>query len=250
MSTVEVLGYGGGTQTVAMCILVERGILHKPDRIVCADTGRETDTTWGYLDDRMSDMLADLGLVVEIAPHDLAAVDMYGKNGDLLIPAYTATGKLPTFCSVEWKQRVSQRYLRQTGVPPTQVVNTWIGFAFDEKRTRSRGEGVWLRSYPLVDLMLTTHDCEQIILGRGWPIPFKSACWMCPHRSNAEWRAIRDHNPSEWAAAIAEDERIRMADDRSAVYLHHSRVPLRDADIDAEDRRVRGGQCGLGTCFL
>lgn len=33
---------------------------------------------------------------VEIAPHTLATVDLYAGNGDLLLPVYTATGKLPT----------------------------------------------------------------------------------------------------------------------------------------------------------
>jgi hypothetical protein len=32
-----VLNYGGGRQTVAICILIARGILPKPDRIVIAE---------------------------------------------------------------------------------------------------------------------------------------------------------------------------------------------------------------------
>ena len=43
-----VMNYGGGRQTTAMLVLVKRGILPKPDRIVIADTGREKTSTWDY----------------------------------------------------------------------------------------------------------------------------------------------------------------------------------------------------------
>lgn len=65
----QVLGYGGGVQTVAMCLLVAKGVLPNPDRIVCADTSREVDSTWEYLDRYVQPyMLAECGLTVEIAP--------------------------------------------------------------------------------------------------------------------------------------------------------------------------------------
>lgn len=38
---IEILNYGGGRQTVAMCILIKRGVLPRPDHIIIADTGRE-----------------------------------------------------------------------------------------------------------------------------------------------------------------------------------------------------------------
>jgi hypothetical protein len=192
--------------------------------------------------------MQSIGLAVEIAPHTLATVDLYGKNGDLLIPAYTETGKLPTFCSNEWKQRVSQRHLRGHGI---EAATTWIGFSLDERhRVKGYGDPPWLRSYPLIDLMLTRHDCETIIDRHGWPLPSKSACWMCPHRSNEEWRDIHDNHPDEWEQACVLDDQLRMADERGGVYLHWSRVPLRDADLDAPDRKVRGRQCALGLCMI
>src|SRR5205823_5953839 len=49
MSAATVLAYGGGTQTVGMCLLVGTGSLPRPDRIVMADTGREVRSTFAYL---------------------------------------------------------------------------------------------------------------------------------------------------------------------------------------------------------
>lgn len=248
MTDVQVLNYGGGTQTIAMCLLVAHGALPRPDYIVMADTGREVASTFAYLDTYVRSLLAAHGLAVAIAGHDLATVDLHALNGDLLLPAFTDTGKLPTFCSSEWKARVVRRYLRSQGV--TGATN-WIGFTLEERgRVKDHGRAPWLKSYPLLDLCLTRHDCEQIITRQGWPLPRKSRCYMCPHQSNAEWRELRDTKPDEFAAAVALDEEIRAADDFGAVYLHPARQPLRVVNLDAEDRREPARQCGLGTCWI
>lgn len=247
----DVLSYGGGIQTVAMCVLVKREILPRPDYIVAADTGREVQSTWDYLGEIVEPMLARIGLSVEIAPHTLATVDLYAKNGDLLLPAFTETGKLPTFCSVEWKARVVQRYLRDRH--DVHGASQWIGFSSEEReRAKSQPPGPWQRTYPLLDLMLTRADCERIIAAEGLPIPSKSACFMCPHRSNAEWREVRDRFPDQWAEAIRIDEEVRDADEQGGVYLHRSLMPLAEADIDAPEsrQRVPERQCGLGMCFV
>lgn len=248
MTTAQVLSYGGGRQTVAMCLLVIKGVLPTPDYIVAADTGREAASTWEYMTTYVQPLLAPLGLQVEIASHDLATVDLYGMNGDLLIPAFTATGKLSTYCSNEWKARVIQRFLRGKGL--TGATN-WIGFTLDErKRIKSEDTGPWRRSYPLIDLMLTRTDCEAIITAAGLPMPAKSACYMCPHRTNEEWRFIRDTYPIQWLDAIAVDEEIRANDELGGVFLHQSRKPLAEADLDAIDRGPEYKQCGLGNCFI
>jgi hypothetical protein len=245
---MNVLSYGGGLQTVGMVLLVGRGVLPRPDRIVMADTGREVRSTFDYLDRYVRPYLAEHGLAVEVASHQRATVDLYAANGDLLLPAFTATGKLPTFCSVEWKQRVVERHLRGSGVTGA---TSWIGFSFDERRRiKGDGGGPWRRSYPLVDLMVTRPDLEALIGRQGWPLPPKSRCWMCPHQTNAEWRELRDTAPEEFALAVAVDEEVRAADERGAVYLHGSRRPLAEADLDAPDRREPVRQCGLGTCWL
>jgi len=242
----EILSYGGGTQTIAMCVLVAQGKLPRPDYVIAADTGREMPSTWEYADEVARPLLASVGLDLHIAPHTLATVDVYAANGDLLMPVYTDTGKLPTYCSDKWKARVVHRYARQVLGTGTDLVN-WIGFSLDEIG-RVKGEDG--RRYPLIDLMLTRADCEHVILAAGLPLPAKSRCWMCPHQHNAEWRQVRDQYPEQWRQAIELDNEIRENDDRGGVYLHPQRVPLEQADIDADDRREPNRQCAFGLCFV
>jgi hypothetical protein len=250
-----VLSYGGGRQTVAICVLIARGLLPRPDRVVMADTGRENPMTWSYLAAHVRPLLAPLGLDVEVAPHSLATVDLYAHNGDLLLPVHSATGKLPGFCSDEWKRRVVERYLRGQGVDRAEM---WIGFALDERRRVARllasnDRTKFPPRCPLVELMLTTADCLSLVRSEGLPEPFVSSCWMCPNKRNAEWRYLRDHQPDYFEQACRIDEEAREEDIErggSGVWLHHSCVPLREADLDEPERAEVVRQCGLGMCFV
>jgi hypothetical protein len=253
-----VFSYGGGRQTVAMCVLIARGVLPKPDRIVIADTSRENPSTWEYLEQHVQPMLNEHGLTVEVASHELATVDLHGKNGDLLLPVFTQTGKLQTYCSNEWKRRVVDRHLRKAGITGGIL---WIGFAFDEKRRwnkkdkhgqpfHGRQSGKWLQICPLVDLMVNTAACAKIVRDAGLPPAPHSSCWMCPHKRNAEWRDIRDNYPDQWREAIQLDEELRNEDERGGVFLHHSRQPLNIANIDDDESKPVVQQCTLGSCFV
>jgi len=241
----EILSYGGGTQTAAVCVLVAQGKLPKPDYVIAADTGREMPTTWEYADTYMRPLLASVGLQLHIAPHELSTVDVYAGNGDLLVPAYTSTGKLPTYCSDKWKARVVHRYARQVLGCGTDIVN-WIGFSLDEVNRVKGEEG---RRFPLIDLMLTKADCEHIITAAGLPLPRKSRCWMCPHQHNAEWQEVRA-DAALWRQAIELDAELRENDERGGVFLLAQRVPLELADIDANDRKEPNRQCAFGLCFV
>lgn len=245
MAAVEILSYGGGIQTIAMCVLVVQGNLPRPDYVIAADTGREMPTTWEYADEIARPLLASVGLDLRIAGHELATVDLYAANDDILIPAYTDTGKLPAFCSDKWKARVVRSYARQVLGTGTDLVN-WIGFSMDEVRRCTDDPG---RRYPLIELMLTRADCEYLIEQAGLPLPRKSRCWMCPHQHNAEWREVRA-DADLWRQAIELDQEIRDNDERGGVWLHASRQPLELADLDADDRREPNRQCAFGLCFV
>lgn len=247
---MDILNYGGGWQTTGILALIEQSKLPHPDRIIIADTGREKQSTWDYLEKVARPRMRAIGLEIEIAPRSLAYVDIYSHQGTLLLPVYTATGKMTAFCSTEWKARVIDRYIRQTGGPVADKRIHWIGFTYDE---RQRIKGEQGRLYPLVDMMLTKADVRQIIRAAGWPDPTSSACWMCANLDNREWREMRDNRPDEFEKACAFDEEIRENDlfnGGSGVWLHHSRVPLREADLEAEDRKGPARQCGLGMCFI
>ena len=97
--------------------------------------------------------------------------------------------------------------------------------------------------------MLTNADCKAVIEAAGFPLPHKSPFWMGPHQHNAEWREVRA-NPELWRQAVELDEEIRDNDERGGVFLHPSRVPLSQADIESVDRQEPNRQCAFGLCFI
>ena len=258
MENALCFNYGGGRQTVAMCVMIAKGVLQRPDVIVMADTGRENPMTWEYLDTYVKPMMAKLDLEIEIASHNLATVgDIYALNGDMILPAFTSDGKLGGFCSNEWKKRVVDRWLKKKDM--TGGIR-WLGLAYDEKRRwqrqHNKQDGKWKTVCPLVDLLLNTDACLQIIENAGIPQPQHSSCYMCPHKWNDQWKYIRDNHPEQFAEAVRIDEEIREHNHNNRnekgglLFLHHSRVPLKEADLDAPDRKQGLRECSLGMCFI
>jgi nucleoside-diphosphate-sugar epimerase len=49
---------------------------------------------------------------------------------------------------------------------------------------------------------------------------------------------------------IGIDNEIREADEQGGVFLHHSRVPLAEANIDYDESAEKVQQCTLGMCFI
>ena len=237
---------GGGVQSAAIAVLIRTGALPVPDLAVIADTGRERKATWEYLDGVIRPYLAPVGLEIHVASHDLARVDLYTSGGDVLVPAYTDTGRLPTWCSGEWKRDVVERWLRLQGVAECDC---WIGYSLDELGRCKAAHRPWCRpAWPLIDLRLSRGGCLRVVEAAGLPTPPKSRCWGCPHQNAAEWREVRD-DPAEWQKAVELDRTIRENDDRGGLYLHSSRVPLEEADLSDRRETPLFAACEGGHCW-
>jgi hypothetical protein len=105
----------------------------------------------------------------------------------------------------------------------------------------------WNHEYPLIDRRLTRGDCVALVLRMGWPSPPRSSCWMCPYRTNAEWRHLKNSDPQDFAAAVAFDADLRSVD--PTLYLHRSGVPLSDAEIGGAQGDLLDMGCASGMCF-
>jgi hypothetical protein len=236
---MECWSYGGGVQSAAVAVLVKTGKMPQPEHIVIADTGREAQTTWDYMTNVIEPYL---GRKITVASHELATVDLLSGNGDILMPMFTGTGKLPTFCSTEWKRRVVHRQLRALGVESCRL---WIGISVDEvARAKPSGVGWIEHRFPLLmDFPLRRAECIAIVREAGLADPPRSSCWCCPHRQNDEWNALP---LEEFAKAVALEAELREKD--ADVYLHRDRVPLSQVDLSPERQADLFGECD-GYCW-
>lgn len=250
MERVQLWSSGGGTQSVAIAALISTGALPRPDISVIVDTERERAEVWDYHDKYVAPALRNVDVTLHRVPKSqFATVDLY-RNEDLLIPAFTnengGIGKLPTYCSNEWKKRVVRRFA-STIYPKETLFNTWIGFSIDEIKRVYQEPGKWHPIFPLIDLRMSRSDCYRLVEKMGWPRPPKSSCWMCPNRSHDDWMDMKKNHPEEWEKAVAFEEEIRTKDD--AVFLHRDGVPLPEVKTKKEQGDLFTGRCDSGYCF-
>ena len=210
-----------------------------------ADTTFEVQSTWDYL----NNVIRPAGFDVQVIPHSFATVDLYGKNGDLLLPAFTrqngGVGKMPTFCSNEWKARVFQRWLREQGVTDCDV---WLGMSTDEmERMKDSGLKWYRHVYPLVEIIpMSRHQCYSLVVNHGWPPPPKSRRKICPNQSPLSWRDMRDNSPKDYEFAVGFDETLRETDPN--VYLHELGEPLDQAVEKSARQSTMFDGCDSGYC--
>ncbi len=253
MSKIPItLSYGGGVQSVAICVLIAEGTLPVPDLAAIVDTGRERKTTWEYLHCHMQPYLdrKSVPLKIEIVPHSFARVDLFDKSGLTIMPAYTAGGgRLASYCSGEWKRDAMERWLRSKGV---KECDTWIGFSIDEhQRVPKKDHRPWCHlQFPLIEKFLNRAMCKTLIQAAGLPVPHKSRCLQCPHQNDEEWQEVKD-DPEEWAAALSLEKQINESDpEQSGLFLYSGRVPLEMADFRKGKGMVPPAKpCESGNCW-
>jgi len=240
---------GGGTQSAAIAALICRGSIQPPDYAVIADTGMERSTTWKYMDEVLFPALISVGVtLIKVKAADYATVGVWGGKEDrsILIPAFTSinggAGKLPNFCSYEWKRRVVERYMRAQGVSKYE---SWIGFSTDEMRRVSASvPGPRTTRYPLIELGMRRGDCIAEVLRMGWPAPPRSSCWMCPNMGPREWREVMQSEDAE--KAISFDREIRKTD--PDIWLTQEMKPLTECNFENATGDLFG--CESGECFV
>lgn len=246
----QVWSSGGGVQSNAIAVLIIQGKLPKPDLAVISDTEYERSTTWKYMEQYTLPALREAGVELHrVKKSDYATVDLY-RGDTILIPAYTTeethntgkVGKLPTYCSNEWKQRVVRRWCNDQGV---QQADIWIGMSTDEMRRLKTPTGKWQNKYPLIDLQMNRADCLALVERHGWPLPPRSACYMCPQQSYDEWQWQKQFSPADHEQAVRFEGEIQKHDEH--LHLLDSAEPL--SEVDFAKHESLPGFCQSGYCF-
>lgn len=101
-----------------------------------------------------------------------------------------------------------------------------------------------------MDVPRRRDECINLVQQAGLPTPPRSACWMCPYRSNEEWRHMKEHYPADIEKARELERLIQANDTRDGeLWLHSSRVPINEVKVD-DDNLDLFGECDSGFCFV
>lgn len=275
-AVTRVLSLGGGVQSTAVALMALHQDLPAHDVAIFADTGDEPAPVYRHVE-WLARQLEASGVQVVIArpPTDIVSDLLRMERGGAQWanpPLFTegqlartptpptlpldlpnervlveVNGQLRRQCTRTYKIEVIEREVsRLIGRPkggrwPTEVaVEQVIGISWDEAQRQTVNPIAAIRNvYPLCERRITRADCLTWLRRHGYPEPPKSACRVCPYRSNAEWRWLREQDPEGFEHACRVDDHIRDAGHPrgvlSRLYLHRSRTPLREVDLTAAD---------------
>ena len=269
---IQSLSFGGGVQSNAILVAIALGMLERPDVIIIADTGFEIRSTWEYMEAYGLPLARELDipfLRVSRAGTTLSKkymspiVRLNGGGQMVRIPAFIKgtegrVGKLRNYCTAAWKREVIRWHLTNR-FGRKAIFREWIGYSTDEldRARRSsvamcKGASRWRMRFPLVELKMSRFAAAELVKDYGFPPPPRSACKICPHRTNGEWRDMRDNYPDEFRAAARIERQICRQDnvnDEYTISFHRSGVPLGSAVIDDDDGQGGLGFCDSGSCF-
>tara|TARA_R100000900_G_scaffold1326_2_gene2843 strand:+ start:8315 stop:9193 length:879 start_codon:yes stop_codon:yes gene_type:complete len=219
---LEVLSYGGGTQSTAMLCLILEGKLPRPDLILHADTGSELPETVEFLNEarRLCAKMNRPFVIVE-------------SHRGKLHEDYMSKGTLPIIgvrsCTMNFKIQPQRRFIREiVGRRNGKIMATfWLGITTDEedrsivknKDAPNFGERQvqtdvkWVSLYyPLLDAFpMTRQEAIQINTNHGLEVG-KSGCFCCPYAGSKHWLSLRDNNPDLWQLCLDMEEAKSIAD--------------------------------------
>ena len=249
------LSLGAGVQSSVLALLfahsdqslVKHGYT-KPDAAIFADTGWEPDYVYRHLDWLEKQLPFPL---IRVSDGDIKTNLKKGRTVSghrfIDVPLFTVAedgkkGMLRRQCTNHYKIRPIYRRIRalaggQRGrpFPKGRYAEMWLGITLDEVTRMKPSREPWVEHcWPLVDLGMTRHDCLEWFNdqypGRSLP---RSACVICPYRSDEHWLELKQSEPDSYDEAIKFDRWLRNSTKNPVrellngrPYLHAARRPL------------------------
>lgn len=250
---VQVLSYGGGTQSTAIAVLIYQKKLPKPDIVVMSDTTRESSVVMPYFKEHVVPLLDDMSIDWVVPSADEYSDTNVFIGGNSLPPFFSERGqklrpalsRQPGFCSGKWKTDVIRRYLNSRF--GEAKYEQWMGITVDEIRRAKTPIGKWQKLYPLLALRLNRQECIKLVEDFGLPSPPRSSCWMCPNHHDSEWRHIKENIPEDFDRAVKFERELRKID--GDLWLNARGLPLDEIDFDEVGGQGDLFRCDGGVCF-
>ena len=253
--TYRALSLGAGVQSSVLALLLSREdsrLLElgypKPDTAIFADTGWEPDYVYHHLDWLETQLTYPL---IRVSEGNIKTNLKRGRTVSghhfIDVPFFTVSrekkkGMLRRQCTNHYKIRPIYRHIRQLAggrrgrpFPKNKHAEMWIGISRDEvSRIKPSREPWVIHRWPLVDIRMTRQDCFEWFKAE-YPdrhLP-RSACVICPYRSDEHWLELKRSEPASYAEAVNFDRWLRHSSQNPVrklltdrPYLHSARRPL------------------------
>lgn len=254
----KVLSYGGGVQTFSMLILIEKGILQKPDFGIMADTLAEYPETEEHLNKVAIPLFEKLGIPFFKVVHEEGIIKGYKKTNSIPMPGFRS-------CTYHYKvQPIHRKFKEILGDDKKNGVASiecWIGISTDEARRQVKREDQspkWvLQTYPLLELGYSRQDCIDLIEKSEYPMPRKSGCFMCPYSGRKGFIKLKMEKPDLFQIAVdMEEAYFKARPERRNGFIEGLKLidlqsmPTLFSFEQLESIQNDQKECDSGGCFL
>lgn len=273
----RVLSLGAGTQSSVLALLlsrsdprlVERGY-PKPDAAVFADTGWEPDYVYRHLEWLEGQLDYPL---IRVSQGNLRTNIRQGRtvsgHSFIDVPFFTVNedgkkGMLRRQCTTHYKIKPIYRQIRERAggqrgrrFPKNTHVEMWLGISLDEVGRMKSSREPWVKHrWPLVDIRMSRQDCIEWFTSE-YPerhLP-RSACVICPYRSDEHWLELKRSEPASYDEAVKFDRWLRSSRKNPVrallngrPYLHSSRRPLASVIAERETQGLEDNGHFIDEC--
>jgi len=246
---LQVLSYGGGTQSSAMPLFIKDGLMPKPDLFLHSNTMAEMPSTERLISEWARDFVENELKIpfVIVESHRGSIYDDYYKKGAIPIVGHRS-------CTSNFKILPQRRFIRsivgkQNG---KLLAECWLGITTDEARRRAESDVKWCGlKYPLLDIIsVSRQDCIDRLEKEGLKVE-KSGCYHCPYAGTTFYRALRENHPILFQKALDLEARAEE------VVLERTGKPLRMGLVQGKKLRMLDelelpdSSCDSGAgCFI
>ena len=269
---LRVVSYGGGVQSTALLVLAARERIDFRTFLM-ANVGDDSENpaTLDYVRDVAAPYAAEHGIdmhLLDRVKRDGTTETLWGRlmregSRSLPIPVRMDNGAPGNrSCTVDFKVRVTGKWLKQHGASEDNKATIGIGISADEiMRANNRRVDPHERIvYPLIGigeetgLLMNRQDCMTLIRAEGLPVPPKSSCFFCPFHRPSAWEDMQRDQPELFDRAVGLERTLNERRDllgKDHVWLTRFAMPL-DKAIKAQDLLPldeTAGQCDSGWCW-
>jgi hypothetical protein len=216
MDSLNIVAYGGGTDSTAMIIeSAKHGV--KIDYILFADTGGEKPHTYQYVK-TFSQWCVKNGLP------EIITVKKAG-NGETLEQDCLRRNMIPSIalgfktCSQKYKIQPQDKFFNN--LPEAKAIwksggklTKFVGYSATEthriEKAKLREDKKYEIRFPLAEWGISRKQCIEIILNEGLCQPGKSACFFCPMSRPSEVRQLKHNYPELAERALRMEENAKL----------------------------------------
>ena len=188
---IKIASFGCGVDSVAMLLLSkDQGI--KYDEIIFADTLDELPSTYQYMD-----------YFEKKSGFEITKVkSKHGSLYDYFFKGKSQSSKFHHWCSDKFKIQPIRKYLREKyGKKVRFQMNIGIDYT-ESHRMRTPDRKYIDNKYPLVEQKLDRESLKKYIISKGYELPIKSGCYMCPFTTKNGWIDLRNKHKDLFQKSI------------------------------------------------